>query len=64
MPEPNVDYQIEPTNVYYLTFGNFPPILLIDTDKIGSLCVIDYGNLNDDGVVVHDDHVNLVVQNQ
>lgn len=64
MPEPNVDYQIEPTNVFYLTFGNFSPVSLIDADKIGSLCVIDYGILNDDGVVVHDDHGNLVVQNQ
>lgn len=64
MPEPNVDYQIEPTNVYYLTFGNFTPGSLIDVNKIGSLCVIDYGVLNDDVVIVHDDHGNLVVQNQ
>lgn len=32
--------------------------------RLGSLCVIDYGILNDDGVVVHDDHGNLAVQNQ
>lgn len=50
--------------VYYLTFGKFTPVSVIDADKIGSSCVIDYGILNDDGVVVHDDHGNLVVQNQ
>lgn len=59
-----MDYQIEPTNVYYLNFGNFIPISLIDADKIGSLRAIDYGILNDDGAVVQDDHGNLVVQNQ
>lgn len=37
-PEPNVDYQIEPTNVYYLTFGNLTPGTLIDIDKIGTMC--------------------------
>ncbi|KAK2605656.1 hypothetical protein N8I77_008480 [Diaporthe amygdali] len=62
MPEPNVDYQIEPVNVYYLTFGNYTQGALIDVNKIGSLCTIDYGVLNDDVTVVHDDHGNLVVQ--
>lgn len=46
-PEPNMDYRIEPTNVYYLTFGNFIPGSLIDADKIGFLCIIAYGILND-----------------
>lgn len=59
-----MDYQIEPTNVYYLTFGNFTLVSLTDADKIGSVCVIDYCSLNDDDVIVHNDHGNLVVQNQ
>lgn len=42
-----MDYQIESTNVYYLTFGNFISGSLIDAEKIGFFCVIAYGILND-----------------
>lgn len=62
---PIVDIRIEPASVYYAIFGSLTPVSLIDVDRIGSLCTIDYSALYEYVVIVHhDDHGNLVVQNQ
>ena len=37
MPEPNVDYQIQPVNTYYLTFGDYTKGAIIDVNKIGTM---------------------------
>lgn len=62
VPEPNVDYQVEPVNTYYLTFGDYTKGALIDTNKIGTMATIDFNQLDSDVVIVHDEHGILNIQ--
>jgi hypothetical protein len=62
IPEPNVDYQIEPVNTYYLTFGDYTKGALIDTNKISAMATIDFAELDSDVVIIHDDHGRLTLQ--
>jgi len=63
VPEPNVDYQIQPVNTYYLTFGDYTKGALIDVNKIGAMATIDFTQTdNSDVVIIHDDHGNLNIQ--
>lgn len=61
----DIQVWIEPTSVYCAIFGSLTRVSLIDVDRIGSLCTMDYGDLYEYVVIVHhDDHGNLAVQNQ
>ncbi|KAI3532274.1 hypothetical protein CSPX01_13586 [Colletotrichum filicis] len=64
IPEPNVQYQIEPANTYYLTVGNYTKGALIDVTKTGKTTLeIAFAKLPSPNVViVHNANGNLVIQ--
>lgn len=65
MPEPNVKYQIQPVNTYYVCFGDFTKGALIDVTKIGgSTCTIDFTHLPSSVTIVHDAEGELVLQKE
>ncbi|KAK1723555.1 hypothetical protein CaCOL14_001182 [Colletotrichum acutatum] len=66
VPEPRVRYQIQPSNTYYLTVGNYNKGEIIDVSRIGgSIATIDFTRLRSNNVViVHDDHGRLNIQAQ
>lgn len=66
IPEPNVKYQIQPVNTYYLTVGDYTKGSLIDVTKIGgTVLTIDFTAYSSGQVtVVHNDRGQLVIQAQ
>ncbi|KAM0228815.1 hypothetical protein ACHAPO_010452 [Fusarium lateritium] len=66
VPEPNVQYQIQPSNTYYLTVGDYTKGSLIDVTKIGgTILTIDFTAYPSGAVsVVHTDRGELVIQVQ
>jgi hypothetical protein len=64
IPEPNVKYQIQPANTYYVTFGNYTEGVLIDVTKIGTTCKIDYTKQPMNVSIVHTEKGELVIQTE
>ncbi|EFY92549.1 hypothetical protein J3458_011631 [Metarhizium acridum] len=64
IPKPNIKYQIQPVNVFYVTHGNYSKGSLIDVTKTGHATVtIDFAEQGrDDIVIVHDNHGNFQIQ--
>ena len=62
VPEPNVDYQIQPVNTYFLTFGDYTKGAIIDVNKIGTVATVDYTQMESDVTIIHDAHGNLNIQ--
>ncbi|KAM0481097.1 hypothetical protein ACHAP7_004665 [Fusarium lateritium] len=63
VPAPGVEYQIQPSSTWYLTFGDYRQGSLISTQKIGgSVATIDFSKLPGDVTIVHDNRGRLVLQ--
>jgi hypothetical protein len=63
VPDPAVEYQIQPSNTWYLTFGSYSQGSLISKDSVGGPVVaIDFNDLPGDVTIVHDDSGRLVLQ--
>lgn len=62
MPEPNVQYQIQPSNTYWVTFGDYKAGNIIDVLKVGMKVPVDFTQLPNDVTVIHDENGNLTVQ--
>ncbi|OAL36095.1 hypothetical protein AYO20_04509 [Fonsecaea nubica] len=62
VPEPHVQYQIQPTNTYWVTFGDYTPGNIIDVTKIGMKVSVDFTKLPNNVTIKHDEHGNLTVQ--
>lgn len=62
IPQPNVKYQIQPANTYYLAYGDYTPGALIDVAKIGETLAIDFAHHSPIASVVHNAYGALVLQ--
>ncbi|KAM0554013.1 hypothetical protein ACHAPJ_007088 [Fusarium lateritium] len=63
LPEPCVEYHIEPSNTYYLTYGRYTKGSMIDVNKVGRSVTIAFSSLpSNDVVIVHDDYGKLRIQ--
>jgi len=62
IPQPNVKYQIQPVNTYYITYGDYTPGVLIDVTKVGETLEVDFAHHSPDVKVVHNEHGSLVMQ--
>jgi hypothetical protein len=62
VPEPAVQYQILPSNTWYLTFGDYRQGSLISKDRLGAIVAIDFNNLPANVTVVHDQTGQLDLQ--
>ena len=62
IPAPHVSYQIQPTNVYYLTYGDYFEGSIIDSRMIGSQVICDFRQLPSKVTIVHDETGELYVQ--
>lgn len=62
IPQPNVKYQIQPANTYYLAYGDYTPGVLIDVTKIGETLAIDFAHHSPNANVVHNAYGALVLQ--
>jgi hypothetical protein len=63
VPDPAVEYQILPSNTWYLTFGDYRQGSLITKERVGGpLVAIDFNNLPGDVTIVHDYSGRLVLQ--
>ncbi|KAF2654478.1 hypothetical protein K491DRAFT_717080 [Lophiostoma macrostomum CBS 122681] len=62
-PEANVQYQIEPVNHFYLSFGTFTENALFNVTKIGPNVLIKFDQLAKDTVnILHNENGELVIQ--
>ncbi len=61
-PQPNVKYQIQPANTYYLTYGDYAPGELIDVTKLGETLTIDFAHHSPNFNVVHNSYGTLILQ--
>lgn len=65
VPAPQVVYQIQPSNTYYIIPGEFAQSAIIDYTKIGNKVAVDFAKYPSSNVtIVHDSQGNLTIQAQ
>ena len=63
VPQPGVSYQIQPSNKYYVTFGNYAAGNIIDVTKIAKKIVaVDFTKLPNKVKIKHDQNNVLTIQ--
>ena len=60
-PQPNVKYQIQPVNTYYISYGEYTPGDLIDVTMLGQTVAVDFAHHSPNVVINHTERGSLVV---
>jgi len=61
-PEPNVSYNIQPVQTFWISYGDYTEGLLIDVTKVGEKCKVDFTKQPSTVYVNHTPQGKLVIQ--